>query len=778
MTSRRSSSKKPSQRRSSRQRPTSSRRRKTTRKPKRTLPTISLTLDQWLDLAGLGLISLALLTFLSFLSAQGALTGWWLGVLREVFGWGVFAVPLGLGAVGLWLILRRFEDKRPQVAPEVALGILLAFLTALASMHLLAGLFYDVELGELPAQGRGGGHVGLLLDNVLLNAVGGWGAAVVLLALWIVAFILTLSVSVVELAQFTGRVLARLRMRVPQRASDDAGPDMVINLPTDHTQAPPSEPEPAPKPARSTPTRSRTRKKEPEPTPLPPTPATGPIFPQAQIIGDQQSWRLPVIKEIFEDNDAQDISEDEIRERAQIIEATLGSFGVPGRVTEVNRGPVITQFGVEPGFVTGRSGKKTKVKVSRISALSDDLALALAARRIRIQTPVPGKNIVGIEVPNAEVALVTMRDVIETRAFNKLQKKAPLPLPLGQNVSGQSVAADLSAMPHLLIAGATGSGKSVCINAFLACMLSFNTPDQLKMILVDPKRVELLPYNGLPHLLVPVVVDLERVVSTLQWVTREMDTRYRKFAKMGARNIADYNRRLVKQADKEERPLPYIVVIIDELADLMMLAPQETERGICRLAQMARATGIHLIIATQRPSVNVVTGLIKANFPARISFAVASSVDSRVVLDMVGAERLLGQGDMLYMSPDAGQPQRLQGVFVSDEELQRLVRHWKGIRGVAPAPESAPPKPPVQQALWEDLKPAPKQEPAEDVLLDDAVNVIQEAGRASISLLQRRLRIGYTRAARLIDLLEERGVVGPALGGSHAREVLVDEKDS
>jgi S-DNA-T family DNA segregation ATPase FtsK/SpoIIIE len=511
---------------------------------------------------------------------------------------------------------------------------------------------------------------------------------------------------------------------------------------------------------------------------MPPTPATGPIFPQAQIIGDQQSWRLPVIKEIFEDNDAQDISEDEIRERAQIIEATLGSFGVPGRVTEVNRGPVITQFGVEPGFVTGRSGKKTKVKVSRISALSDDLALALAARRIRIQTPVPGKNIVGIEVPNAEVALVAMRDVIETDAFGKLRKKAPLPLPLGQNVSGQSVAADLTAMPHLLIAGATGSGKSVCINAFLACMLSFNTPDQLKLILVDPKRVELLPYNGLPHLLVPVVVDLERVVGTLQWVTREMDTRYRKFAKMGARNIADYNRRLAKQADKEERPLPYIVVVIDELADLMMLAPQETERGICRLAQMARATGIHLIIATQRPSVNVVTGLIKANFPARISFAVASSVDSRVVLDMVGAERLLGQGDMLYMSPDAGQPQRLQGVFVSDEELQRLVRHWKGIRGVAPQPASAPPKPPVQQALWEELKPASKKAPPEDVLLEDAINVIQEAGRGSISLLQRRLRIGYTRAARLIDLLEEKGIVGPATGGSHAREVLVDEKDS
>ncbi|MCP4516341.1 MAG: DNA translocase FtsK, partial [Delftia sp.] len=381
---------------------------------------------------------------------------------------------------------------------------------------------------------------------------------------------------------------------------------------------------------------------------------------------------------------------------------------------------------------------------------------------------------VGIEVPNAEVALVALRDVVESDAFIQRQKSGPMPLPLGQNVSGQAVVSDLTAMPHLLIAGATGSGKSVCINAFLACMLSFNTPEQLKLILVDPKRVELLPYNGLPHLLVPVVVDLERVVSTLQWVTREMDSRYRKFAKVGARNIADYNQRVASQEEQDEKPLPYIVVVIDELADLMMLSPQETERAICRLAQMARATGIHLIIATQRPSVNVVTGLIKANFPARISFSVASSVDSRVVLDMVGAERLLGRGDMLYMSPEAGQPQRLQGVYVSDPELHRLVRHWKGIRGV-PAPAPGPSKPPVQQPLWEDLAPTPKKKPVEDVLLDDAIKAIQEAGRASITLLQRRLRIGYPRAARLIDLLEEKGVIGPATGGNHAREVLLDE---
>jgi S-DNA-T family DNA segregation ATPase FtsK/SpoIIIE len=758
-----------------------SRRRKTRQKPKRSLPKISLTLDQWLDLAGLVLLLLALLTFLSFLSTQGTLTGWWLGVLRTIFGWGVFAVPLGLAAIGLWLILRRFEDKRPQIEPEMVIGIVLAFLTALASIHLVAGVFYDEELQALADEGLGGGYVGLVLGRLLLDAVGSWGTVVVLLALWVIAFVFALGVSVVELAQAIGHIWAWVRGRGPLRPASGDQSDMVINMPGNNssktqpaakekptpTKPAPAQPEPASQPAKAA-----------QPAGLPSKPATGPIFPRLQIIGGQKTWQLPVLEEVFESGGEQELSESEIRERAQIIESTLRSFGVPGRVTEVNRGPVITQFGVEPGFVEGRGGKKTKVKVSRIAALADDLALALAAPRIRIETPVPGKSIVGIEVPNAEVALVALRDVIETDRFQKLRKKTPLPLALGQDVSGRGVVTDLTAMPHLLIAGATGSGKSVCVNAILACLLSFSTPDQLKLILVDPKRVELVPYNGIPHLMVPVVVDLERVVSTLQWVTREMDSRYRKFAKMGARNIADYNQRVASKTkkDPDQQSLPYIVVVIDELADLMMLSPDETERTVCRLAQMSRATGIHLIIATQRPSVDVVTGLIKANFPARISFAVASSVDSRVVLDTTGAERLLGRGDMLYMSPESGSPLRLQGVFVSDEELHRLVRHWKGARG-ADGGEEAKAEPMVQQPLWEEMRQAMDEEQAGDVLMDNAIEVVQEAGRASISLLQRRLRIGYTRAARLIDLMEEKGIVGPAVGGSYAREVLADKQE-
>jgi DNA segregation ATPase FtsK/SpoIIIE, S-DNA-T family len=758
---------------SRRSRSSSSRRSKST-KPK--LPTISLTLDQWLDLLGLGLVSLALLTFLSFLSTQGTLTGWWLDLLSAIFGWGVFVVPLGLSAIGLWLILRRFEDKRPQIEPEVILGIVMAFLTALTTMHLLAGLFYDNELVALAEQGLGGGHIGFWLARALLNAVGIGGTVVLLLALWVIALTFSFGVSVVELGQTIGRVWVRLRERGTLFSGSESEPELVINTAANHTEA--TEPPPSKSTAPRKSQTNRSKKPSSEPASLPSTPATGPLFPRPQIIGGQQPWELPDIKKVFESGGEQNLSETEIRERAQIIETTLRSFGVPGRVTEVNRGPVITQFGVEPGFVEGRGGKKTKVKVSRISSLADDLALALAAPSIRIETPVPGKSIVGIEVPNAEVSLVALRDVIETKEFKRLNSKTSLPLALGQDVSGRPVIADLTAMPHLLIAGATGSGKSVCINAVLACLLTYNTPDQLKLLLVDPKRVELVPYNGVPHLLVPVVVDLERVVGTLQWVTREMDSRYRQFAKMGARNITDYNQRVAKQEDKnkETELLPFIVVIIDELADLMMLSPDETERTICRLAQMARATGIHLVIATQRPSVDVVTGLIKANFPARISFAVASSVDSRVVLDTTGAERLLGRGDMLYMSPESGQPIRLQGVFVSDQELQQLVRHWKGVRSaVAKQEESAVTL--TQQPLWEEIREEMSSNSSKDVLLDDAISVVQEAGRASISLLQRRLRIGYTRAARLIDLMEDNEIIGPATGGNHAREVLLDEQE-
>ncbi len=503
----------------------------------------------------------------------------------------------------------------------------------------------------------------------------------------------------------------------------------------------------------------------------------------------QIAYELPDFRKLLNRGEEKRVNDEVLLEKARIIEETLASFSAPGKVVEVNPGPVITQFGVEPDYLLTRSGKKQRVKVGSIARLDADLALALAAKSIRIEAPVPGKSMVGIEVPNDEVALVSLLDIMEAPEFTRIDSK--LRIALGLAVDGTPVAADLTAMPHLLIAGTTGSGKSVCVNAIIACLLLQNTPDDLQFIMVDPKRVELTGYNGIPHLVAPVVVDLERIVGVLQWVQREMETRYHKFAAIGARNILDYN----KKIGPDQRRMPYYVVVIDELADLMMLAPDETERLLARLAQMARATGIHLIISTQRPSVDIITGLIKANFPARIAFMVASSVDSRVILDQPGAEKLLGRGDMLFQSPEAAAPVRMQGVFVSDEEIARITGFWKaqliqkgGPDALAAAnrelafgsvdrgPElpgrRRSSRPAAQQTLWEDPELTGDDGMGEDELYDQAVELVRSLKKASISLLQRQLRIGYTRAARLIDRMEEDGIIGPPQEGSKPREVI------
>jgi DNA segregation ATPase FtsK/SpoIIIE-like protein len=509
-----------------------------------------------------------------------------------------------------------------------------------------------------------------------------------------------------------------------------------------------------------------------------------------------KDWKLPSYADLLISGTDQEIDHHLLLERARTIQETLESFGAPGRVVEVRTGPVITQFGVEPDYVPVRGGKKMRVKVGAIAALDKDIQLALGARSIRIEAPVPGKGYVGIEVPNDKSAIVRLRDVMESKEFKKIN--SPLAIALGQGVDGTPVAADLGSMPHLLIAGTTGSGKSVCVNAIIASLLLKNLPSVVKFIMVDPKRVELTGYNGIPHLVAPVVTELERIVSVLKWVTREMDERYRRFSTAGARNIEDYNKHLPQGTD----PLPYLVVIIDELADLMMLAPDETERVITRIAALARATGIHLVIATQRPSVDVVTGLIKANFPARIAFAVASGTDSRVILDQPGADRLLGRGDMLYMSGDSPAPLRLQGVFVSDNELGNITNFWRGQmtqeemiaaskplisalieeEGKSPIPLKNDGKKAAaqtslfsRQAVEDDYgdEDDDEDDDVDDALYNQAVDLVRRQNRASVSLLQRKLRIGYTRAARLIDLMEERGIVGPATEGSKPREVLL-----
>ncbi len=499
-------------------------------------------------------------------------------------------------------------------------------------------------------------------------------------------------------------------------------------------------------------------------------------------------WDEPDYRELLSSGTASDLDQAPLQLQAQIIEETLAAFGAPGRVVEINSGPVITQYGVEPAYLTAKTGKRNRVKVGAIAKLDKDLQLALGARSLRMEAPVPGKGYVGIEVPNPAAARVGLRDVMDSEAYQKIE--SPLAIALGMSVDGKPIAADLTQMPHMLIAGTTGSGKSVCVNAIINSILVKNSPESVRFIMVDPKRVELTGYNGLPHLVAPVVVELERIIGVLRWVTTEMDERYKKFSRAGARNIIDYNSIL----DPDLAAMPYIVVVIDELADLMMMAPDDTERAIARIAALARATGIHLVIATQRPSVDVVTGLIKANCPARIAFAVASSVDSRVIIDQPGAERLLGKGDMLYLSGDAPAPQRVQGVHVSNEEINRIGRYWKlqsaGVEGVKPIPlppkqePSSPPEagqtgPPAsgsQSAFWDMPAKAGKAgnpNPDEDELYQTAVDMVRRLEKASISLLQRRLRIGYTRAARLVDMMEERGVVGPPKeGSSKPRDVL------
>jgi S-DNA-T family DNA segregation ATPase FtsK/SpoIIIE len=473
-------------------------------------------------------------------------------------------------------------------------------------------------------------------------------------------------------------------------------------------------------------------------------------------------WQLPPI-DILDKPAEVVLDRADIDQRARLIEEALASYGVEAKVVQINIGPTVTQFGVEPGWdrkykeikEKGRNGgyesrveeiSRTRVRVDRITSLGNDLALALAAPSIRFEAPVPGASVVGIEVPNTVFGSVALRSTIESTTFQKIRARSKLAIALGKGAGGEAMSADLSKMPHLLIAGATGSGKTVCLNSIVCCLLLHNSPDDVRFILVDPKRVELVNFNSVPHLLAPVVVDTDKAIKALRWLTQEMDNRYRQFAQVGARNIEGYN--------KDRSPgeaMPYLVLIIDELADLMLTAFDEVEHALCRLAQLARATGIHLVVATQRPSVDVITGLIKANFPTRISFAVTSHVDSRTILDMVGAEKLLGRGDMLYMPTEASKPKRLQGSFVSDMEIDRLVYFWGNQQQIDMSPVD-----------FDEVAESPLRAPVNappDPLLEEAKHLAQEYKHISTSFLQRRLRIGYPRAARLMEALQQAGLV-------------------
>jgi len=474
----------------------------------------------------------------------------------------------------------------------------------------------------------------------------------------------------------------------------------------------------------------------------------------SNVPGEEKVWKYPSL-DLISDSSMGKADRGDIKGNAANIEQTLESFGITARVVEVNLGPAVTQYAIEVALGT---------KLSKITALERDLALALAAPTgtIRIEAPIPGRSLVGIELPNKAPEFVPLRKMMESDQMKSSKNK--LAVSLGLDVSGKPVVANIDKMPHVLIAGQTGSGKSVCINTFLSTLLLRASPSEVKLILVDPKRVELTGYNGIPHLLAPVIVEPAKVISALRWVLAEMDRRYKQFAQAGVRNIDSYNEMSGFQA------LPFIVLFIDELADIMLFSPVEVEDAITRIAQMSRATGIHMVLSTQRPSVDVITGLIKANIPCRIAFAVASQVDSRVILDSQGAEKLLGKGDMLYLPPEQAKPLRIQGAFVSDKDINSLVSFLKN-QGVQPQyteEVTSMPKPGTTTI-------AGVNEEVDD-LFKDAVNVICQYDRASASLLQRRLSIGYARAARLIDQLEAAGVVSPA-DGSKPRDVLIQSPE-
>ncbi|MCB9009517.1 MAG: DNA translocase FtsK [Ardenticatenaceae bacterium] len=690
-----------------------------------------------IEIAGIVLFTISFLIFLALLSLpNNACPGVWLCLFREGFGWGAYPLLLSLAAGGLHLTLRQVE--RPyHIRVAQVIGFELVLLTLLPLSYQLSG-------ATLPEAhlGKGGGLVGWALSVPLLDFFGSLLTNSFYLLL--LAYGVSLIVGFTWEDFLTG--LNNLSLRLRQLSQELA----------------PAEPQAQPRPERAT------------QLPLPETPPVrNPdellIIDDTAVYNDptNRSKRLPPLTLLEEGSDIV-LTPEEIDEKKRIIEETLAHFGLPATVTQIQRGPAITQFGVEPGYVerTGPDGevKQQKVRVNQIAALRKDLALALAATRLRIQAPVPGRGIVGVEVPNSETAVVRLRAIVESPAFTR--QSSNLAVALGKDVSGAPVAIDLAKMPHLLIAGTTGSGKSVCINTLITCLVFNNTPDNLHLVMIDPKKVELIRFNGLPHLIGQVEVEADRAVGVLRWLTAEMDRRYEMFAQVNARNLGGYNRKIA--GDKTRKKLPYVAVFIDELADLMHMYPGDVERTLCRLAQMARATGIHLVVATQRPSTDVITGLIKANFPARLSFAVASSVDSRVILDTTGADQLLGKGDMLFLSPEASAPARVQGVFPTDNEIERIVNFWHKNTPDTFEPMSAP---------WESLIAKYALLDETDSLLEAAIELAQKNDTISASFLQRKLRLGYPRAARLMEHLYEMGLVEDPKSGGKTRRTLVDEDD-
>jgi S-DNA-T family DNA segregation ATPase FtsK/SpoIIIE len=740
------------------------------------VPQLELTEPQQREGLGLGLVVVALLFALSLVFSPGAMLTRVHGFLFDAFGLGSIAVVLIVLAGGVSMILGRREVdgkdsmrvSRNQFAVLLGLGLLSLAVLGLLQLLLLA----PADWARFHQ--RAGGTIGTAVAGPLNGALTAWGAVIVLMAGGLFGAMLSFDLSLASLVDRVRSILGpeaeesepeepvtRQKKGAPRREAAlefDTGPRKEIEPPLALFPTLPGEEnasagdnEPAPPEVDV----SGLDPKEAERARAQAEAEWAAAAAAAHESGEEEQrklWDLPPITLLDPIASKQEKLAEEVKRNIEVIEGTLASFGVVARVRGVNSGASVTQYELEPA---------KGVPVRKITSLQNDLALALAAP-IRIQAPIPGKPAVGVEVPNKSSALVTLREIIQSPAFQN--PGTLLTMPIGSDVSGQPIVGDLTRMPHVLVAGATGSGKSVCINALLAGFMLRSSPDQLRFILIDPKRVEMTMYRDLPHLLVPVVTEADHAVAALRWAVTEMESRYKLFATHAVRNIQGFNGRA---GDMGLDPLPFIIIVIDELADLMMVSGNEVEELICRVAQLARAVGIHLIVATQRPSADIITGLIKANIPSRIAFAVSSGIDSRVILDEMGAEKLLGRGDMLYMPVEAPKPTRIQGVLASDKELDAVIQHWK---------EQGSPS--YQEEIFTLVSTVSwaREGSKRDPMFERAARIVATEGRAATSLLQRKLAVGYTRAARIIDQLAEHGIVGP-YEGSKSREVLMSLTD-
>lgn len=706
------------------------------------------SLPPWLDeVVGFALVIFGILSFISlFIPSEAAVAVAWADMLTALFGDGSVGVAGALFAFGIVLWLPKV-GLRIKLSSTRLLAIEIAFLAALAVFHLNHG---DIELRAMARAGQGGGLIGWGLSFPFYWILGRALALTlfgIIIAICIVAAVGLQRRHITAFLNQTSRQLQDHSEKAMQPAAEsqqNSARDLykqLVTSPNYRTQIMRIR-------AASSPADQQESQPEPEPTE-----DHEPAAIDQQDEQNEQEFRLPDMT-LLTAVDLMMPSQDEIDHNVEQIEKTLREFDLDIHVVDVQVGPTVTRYAIQPY----KDDETERTRLSKIASYASDLSLALSAERLRMETPIAGTNYMGIEAPNKQPGVVALRNVMESSTYLdiKTKKDAPLLVPLGRGVDGQPVAIDLAAMPHLLIAGTTGAGKSVCTAAIALALLMQNKPDRLKLVMLDPKIVELTRFNGVPHLLGPVETDNERIAGVLRWCTREMERRYKLLEKQAARSIEAYN-----QNSQNGEALPYIVIIVDEIGDLMLSHPDATEKSITRLAQMARAVGMHMVIATQRPSTDVITGLIKANFPSRIALSVTSGVDSRVILDQTGAENLLGRGDMLFLSADSAKPRRIQGCYVSVEDVRKVVQHWQT------------PDDPAESSPWARGLARRQFLTETDPMLAEAIKLVVDSQEASASLIQRRLGLGYPRAGRIMDLLEELGVVGETASSGRGRQVTI-----